>query len=66
VTADDLAVERGTYTFSVGSAAPTTPTASPVPVPIDGGGAPGDLYVLLLAGVLIAIVVGVVVIRGRR
>jgi copper resistance protein C len=67
VSADDAAVERGTYTFNVGSAAPATITPAPSPVPIDGnGGAPEDLYALLIAGVLIAIVVGIVIIRGRR
>jgi hypothetical protein len=65
VSADDAAVERGTYTFNVGAAA--SATASPVPVPIDGpGGAPSDLIALGLAAVFIGIVVVVVILRGRR
>ncbi len=66
VSADDAAVERGSYTFNVGAAASATPQATNPP----GGGATGSsnevLIALGLAAVIIVAVVGYVVIRGRR
>ncbi len=67
VTADDLAVERGTYTFSVGSAAASV---TPAPTQPPAGGATGSsndvLIALGLAAILILVVVAFIFVRGRR
>ena len=64
VTADDLAVERGSYTFSFGTAVPSG-------VPTQGPGEPTSssndvLLAIGLAAVLIVAVVAFVFIRSRR
>lgn len=67
VTADDLAVERGTYTFGVVSAAASaTPmTTSPPPVVATASG--NDLVIaLVLAAIAIIGVLAFVFVRGRR
>ena len=67
VTADDLAVERGTYNFSVGSAAASV---TPAPTQPPAGSATGSsndvLIAVVLAAALIAAVVAFVFVRGRR
>ncbi len=65
VSADDAAVERGSYTFGVlMSIMPPAPTAAP------GGGSTGSsndvLIAVGLAAVLIAGVVAFVILRGKR
>ena len=65
VTPDDNGIERGTFTFTVGSSVSTpAPTAAP------GSGASGSnndvLIALGLAAVLIVGVVAFVLLRGRR
>ncbi|MEP7361186.1 MAG: copper resistance CopC family protein [Chloroflexota bacterium] len=65
VTVDDNGVERGTFTFNVGSTVSTpAPTAPPA------GGAPGSgndvLIAVGLAAALIVVVGAFVVMRGRR
>ena len=67
VSADDLAVERGTYTFSIGSA---TASVTPAPTQPPAGGATGSgndaLIAVVLAAALIAGVVAFVFVRGRH
>jgi Uncharacterized protein, homolog of Cu resistance protein CopC len=67
VTADDLAIERGTYTFSVGSA---SASITPAPTQPPGGGASGSsddvLIAVGLAAILILAVGAFVFVRGRR
>jgi len=66
VTADDAAVERGTYTFNVGSS-PGSPTPTPAPPPSSSSAGSNDVLIALgLAAILIALVVAFVVLRGRR
>ena len=66
VSADDAAVERGTYTFTIGVAASATPSATPPSAPGSGGASNDVLIAVGLAAVLIVAVVGYVFIRGRR
>ena len=65
VTPDDNGVERGTFTFNVGSV-----SATPVPTPAPAGGATGSSNdVLIAAGLAVVLIVGVVAfvfVRGRR
>ena len=66
VSADDAAVERGTYTFTVGSAGSATPAPTPAP---DGGatGSSNDVLIAVgLAALIIVVVIGYVFLRGRR
>jgi copper resistance protein C len=67
VSADDQAVERGTYTFNVGSAGASF---TPAPTQPPAGGATGSgndvLIAVVLAAALIAAVVAFVFVRGRR
>jgi methionine-rich copper-binding protein CopC len=65
VSADDAAVERGLYSFTVGSTVSTpAPTAAPS---APGTGSGGDALIALgLAAALIVVVVAVIVMRGRR
>ena len=67
VTADDLAVERGTYTFNVGAAS-SSATPTPTAPPVDG--LPGDskepIIAIGLAALIIGAIVLFVIIRGRR
>lgn len=66
VTADDAAVERGSYSFNVGAA---TASATPTPTQPPDSGATGSNDVLLaigLAAILIVAVIAFVVLRGRR
>jgi hypothetical protein len=66
VTADDLAVERGSYTFTVGA---ETASVTPVPAPPAGGaaGSANDLVIaLVLAAIAIVGVLAFVFVRGRR
>lgn len=66
VTADDLAVERGTYTFNVGSYPVPSPAATQPPT----GGATGSsndvLIAIGLATVLVLAVVAFIFVRGHR
>jgi methionine-rich copper-binding protein CopC len=68
-TPDDQAVERGTLTFTVGSAT-ATPAAPASPGPSDPtpGPASGNdlLLALIVAGLALAAIVGFLVIRNRR
>jgi methionine-rich copper-binding protein CopC len=70
VTADDKAIERGTYSFNVGSAATSPapqPSASPAPGSGQGTGSGNDVLIALVLGaVVIAGVVGYLFIRNRR
>ena len=67
VTADDLAVERGTYTFSVGSTlASATPLTTSPPQPGSAGSSNDVLIAIGLAAILILVVVAFVFVRGRR
>lgn len=67
VTADDNGVERGTYTFNVGTTA-----ASPAPSGVATGtfntvaALPDWVIAILIAAVLIVVVVAVVILRDRR
>lgn len=65
VTPDDNGVERGTFTFNVGSVSTT-----PVPTPPTAGGASGSSNdVLIAVGLAVVLIVGVVAfvfLRGRR
>jgi len=67
VSTDDQAVERGTYTFSVGTAAAS---GTPAPTAPPAGGATGSsddvLIAIALAAILIVVVVAFVFVRGRR
>jgi copper transport protein len=67
VTADDQAVERGTYSFNVGSAAAS---GTPAPTQPPAGGPTGSsndaLIAIGLAAVLILVVVAFIFVRGRR
>ena len=67
VTADDLAVERGSYTFSVASAAAS---ATPAPTQPPTGGATGSsndvLIAVGLAAIFILVVVAFIFVRSRR
>jgi methionine-rich copper-binding protein CopC len=65
VSADDAAVERGVYSFTVGS---TISTPAPTPIPSGAGtGSGGDVLIALgLAGAFIVAVVAFIVVRGRR
>ena len=66
VTADDLAVEHGTYTFNVGSS-PTSATPAPTPPTGGANGSSNDVVIaMVLAAALIAGVVAFIFIRGRR
>jgi LPXTG-motif cell wall-anchored protein len=67
VSADDLAVERGTYTFSVGSPAASV-TPSPTQPPAGGAtGSSNDLLIAIgLAVILVLAVVALIFVRGRR
>lgn len=70
VTADDKAIERGTYTFNIGSSATSPapqPSASPTPESGQGTGSNNDVVIALALGALvIAGVLGFLVIRNRR
>jgi methionine-rich copper-binding protein CopC len=79
VTADDAAVERGTYSFTVGgasasvttsatpSATPSgTPAATPPPAPGATGSSNDVLIAIGLAAAIIGAVVAFIFIRGRR
>lgn len=67
VSADDAAVERGSYTFTVGtSPASATPTATAPPAGGATGSANDVLIAVGLAAVIILVVVGYVFMRGRR
>lgn len=67
VSADDAAVERGSYTFTVGtSAASATPTHTPPPANGATGSSNDVLLAVGLAAVIILVVVGYVFLRGRR
>ena len=65
VTPDDNGVERGTFTFNVGSVSTTS-----VPTPSPTGGATGSSNdVLIAVGLAMVLIVGVVAfvfVRGRR
>ncbi len=62
VTADDLAVERGTFTFNVGSANSTA-----VPMVVDVVGSGGDpVIALAVGGLFIAAVFLFIIIRRSR
>lgn len=67
VSADDQAIERGTYTFRVSSSGIPV---SPAPTAAPGSGATGSnndvLIAVGLAAVLIVGVVAFVIVRGRR
>lgn len=67
VTADDQAVERGTYTFSVSSAAASgTPGPSQRPTG-DATGTSNDVLIAIgLAATFIIVVVAFIFVRGRR
>lgn len=66
VTADDAAVERGTYTFNVGSS-PASPTPAPTPAPSEPGVSSNDTLIAVgLAAVVILAVVGFIFFRRRR
>lgn len=67
VSADDAAVERGTYTFKVGAAS-SSATPTPTAPPVDG--LPADSKEPILAIGLAALIIGAIVLfvilRGRR
>jgi methionine-rich copper-binding protein CopC len=65
VTPDDNGIERGTYTFNVGSG---NATPAPTAPPATGGTGSGfDVLTAVVLGViLIGAVVALVIIRGRR
>lgn len=66
VSADDAAVERGSYTFTIGAGSSATATPTPAP---DGGatGSSNDVLIAVgLAAIIIVVVVGYVFLRGRR
>ena len=66
VSADDAAVERGTYTFNVGVGA-ASPTPAPTPAPVEPGGSSNDTLIAVgLAAVIILGVVAFIFLRGRR
>jgi methionine-rich copper-binding protein CopC len=69
VTADDLAVERGTFKFNVGSVAnppAATPTAAPG-APTSGTGSTSDLFlVFVLVGIVVVAVLAFLFLRNRR
>lgn len=66
VTADDLAVERGTYNFSVGSATATaTPMTTPPP-PVGTAGSSNDVLIAIGLAAVIIVVVALIFVRGRR
>jgi methionine-rich copper-binding protein CopC len=67
VTADDLAVERGTYTFSVGSLAASATPMTTSPPPVGAAGSGNDLVIaLVLAAIAIVGVLAFLFVRGRR
>ena len=69
VTADDLAVERGTFKFNVGSVAnPPAATATPgVNGNQSGGGTTSDLFLLfVLVGIVVVAVLAFLFLRTRR
>jgi methionine-rich copper-binding protein CopC len=67
VSADDQAVERGTYNFSVGSAAPSaTPASTPPPAAGATGSSTDVLIAIGLAAILILVIVAFIFVRGRR
>lgn len=66
VTPDDNGIERGTFTFNVGSS-PSSPTPTPPPPPGSSSTGSNEVLVALgLAAILIAVVVAFVILRGRR
>lgn len=67
VSADDAAVERGSYSFNVGAASATGTPATPTPPPSTGETGSNDVLLAIgLAAILIAAVIVFVVLRGRR
>jgi methionine-rich copper-binding protein CopC len=70
VSADDAAVERGTYAFTVGSTVSTPgTTAAPTPGGGTGGaaGSGGDVLIALgLAAAIVVVVVVFIFVRSRR
>jgi methionine-rich copper-binding protein CopC len=71
VTADDKAVERGTYTFTVGSAATSSALASPAASLSSGSDQPPGsgnnlLIALVLAALVVVGVLGYLFLRNRR
>jgi methionine-rich copper-binding protein CopC len=67
VSADDAAVERGSYSFNVGASIPSGTPATPTPPPSsDGTGSNDVLLAIGLAAIFIVVVIGFVVLRGRR
>lgn len=65
VSADDAAVERGSYTFGV--LVSIMPPPTPAPAPVEAAESSNDVLIAVgLAAVLIVGVVAFVVLRGRR